>query len=45
MVGGLVPYTAIYDRTLKLVDFARMNDVLSARAENERRAREANRGG
>lgn len=44
VVGGLVPYTAIYDRTLKLVDFARMNDVLSARAENERRAREVNSG-
>lgn len=43
VVNGLVPYTAIYDTSLRLVDFARMNDILMARAENERRARDRDR--
>lgn len=41
VVEGMIPYTAIYDKRLRLVDFARMNDILAAKAENTRRARAA----
>jgi len=45
VVAGYVKYDAIYDTRLKLVDFARMNDMLAAQAENRRRSQEASNGG
>lgn len=45
VAAGYVKYDAIYDKRLKLVDFARMNDMLTAQAENRRRVQEANSGG
>ena len=39
--GVVAHYKAMMgDRQLHLVDFARMNDALDVRAENDRRARE-----
>ena len=38
----MIPYTALRDGSVGLIDLAIMNDFLSARAENEHRARLAN---
>ena len=37
----MVPYTAIYDRTLDLADFVTMNEIITCNNENEHRAYEA----
>jgi hypothetical protein len=40
VLAGLCRYESLYDRTLSLDDFSRMNEALDVQAENTRRQQE-----
>ncbi|WP_418883723.1 DUF6889 family protein [Allorhizobium ampelinum] len=44
MLEGLCKFESLKDGSLDLIDIADMNDALDVRAENTRRAHEAERG-